>query len=408
MSTKAKRFLLELQANAATDRNSGSGRRPNLSRAALILAIQDTVESGRVPAEGAILRHLQDAAVELGCGPLEDICAYAVLMRNVRRIEASVKEVYDRNLDPLPTFGTLPQGDMNARALRVPETSEDFVVVLQQGLFDFLFSVTETFAAILPFGDSGSLILPLDKAGNNVDKKFLRELVHKRIKEMILQQEHDKTLLHFLEAVTTYLSLGNLDATTIWWGREHLQFKSFLVKSSIRFVVAHELGHIYKGHLWSAERKVLALNGQDVEYAAPDWNAEYAADLEGFWLGEADQLASRSREVRAAGATWGAELFFCACELVEWAYSVLEFGEDGHRLSNSHPPPHLRRKTLRSNIGSIAMEAEHRNDTTVGRLFAPGVLLEILSTELWKTVEDLFMNLHEAGYRPAPIWRGSA
>lgn len=387
MTEKARSFLLKLQHTAATDSSSGSRNRLSFSRAALFMASHDAAVAGHMPDEGAVFEYFQDAANELGCGRLDDMFAYAVLMRNVKQIEAAVEEVYHIKLDPLPTFGTLPHGDMNAHTLRVPQTLEDFVVVFQQGLFDFLFALTETVTAILPFEKNGDLIFPSDQA-SGLNKTLLTEVVRNRIKEKILEQEHDKSLLHFLEAVTSYLLSANLDSVPIWWGREQLQFKSYLIKSSIRFVVAHELGHIYKGHLSTAN----------------DWNKEYVADFEGFWIGDLAPFVSRT-EARAFGAMWGAELFFCACELVERAYSVLEFGEGGHRLSNSHPPPQLRRQTLRSNVRNFAMAAENGDNTTIDRLFAPGFLLEIVAAELWQTVEDCFLNLHKIGYRPAAIWR---
>ena len=189
----------------------------------------------------------------------------------------------------------------------------------------------------------------------------------------------------------------------VW--RKAPTIKNYLVNLAIRFIVAHELGHIYKGHLRVARKGPLTLSGRYVDHAVHYWSAEYEADSEAFEFGDLAPTVSINREQRASGATWGAELFFCASEILEGAFSVIEFGDTNHALNLSHPPPQLRRKMLRSNVKSLAMRADNGNEFTVNRLLAPGLLLETVSAELWKTVEDCFLNLHTIGYRTAPVWR---
>jgi hypothetical protein len=158
-------------------------------------------------------------------------------------------------------------------------------------------------------------------------------------------------------------------------------------------------------YLTAAATERFAIHGRSVEHVVYDWNAEHEADWEAFHIGDLALHVSRNREQRTTGVTWGAELFFSACEIIERAFSILEFGEGGHRPSESHPPPDLRRKILRSSLKDLALQAKNWNEITFEHLLAPGVLIEIVCAELWKRVEDCFLKLHQSGHRPAPLWR---
>jgi hypothetical protein len=73
---------------------------------------------------------------------------YAIISGLAADIEKTAAE-FGIQLPSRPTLGTLPLGQLNAMAIRVPDT-RDFIIVFQTGVFGFLNLLSKVVAASMP------------------------------------------------------------------------------------------------------------------------------------------------------------------------------------------------------------------------------------------------------------------
>ncbi len=81
--------------------------------------------------------------------PLESPARYALMSRMQVQIEKIL------STPPLHPFviGTLPSGNFNGMAIRVPKTTEEYLIVLESGLFNFLYRLGSVMNLVWPSGD---------------------------------------------------------------------------------------------------------------------------------------------------------------------------------------------------------------------------------------------------------------
>ena len=204
-----------------------------------------------------------------------------------------------------PMLATLASGHVNAVTALVPGTRDEYVVMFEAGLFGFLNLVSKCVASILlTTARLGDLIeLDLDEPW-----RVSREDVSK-----------------FFDVYGAYIVAGNpMYATRYLPSRDLLPIHHTLLQGAEYFVLGHELGHVIEGHFGQARHVAQVYPGITMAQLPSAWKEELDADANGFEL----MLAVASRKHFTAELAYaGAEMFFTAIELLEYALVAVESGE---------------------------------------------------------------------------------
>lgn len=201
-----------------------------------------------------------------------------LLLRGTREevIEAARALGLETTREPL--FGTLPDPEMNARAIRCAGSDEHLVVV-HSSLFNFLYTMTQLVLDPVEVESGGQVNFSSDLPPA-IEVKLRKDLVE---------------LLRGFMAGYVALPPRGLRGDPAGVLRQSLVF--VMVKAMELFIVGHEYAHVARGHTLREDR-TLALPGAQSEGAlrrarpAPrvpkvlvhSWQDEYEADLFGFRL----------------------------------------------------------------------------------------------------------------------------
>ena len=311
--------------------------------------------------------------------PFEEVWTYKVMMD----LAAQLKEVAPTVLPAvktIPLFGTLRSGELNAMAIKVPESSEH-IIVFQDGLFGFANLLTKAIAASLP-----------DTTLRSGDVKFSWK--PRQIKKG--WATNDEPLRRLDEFLSAYIIGGHPHAAQQYFlDHRHTVLGQILLEGFELFIFGHEFGHVFAGHLDSALDAPDHLGAKPVERLSPSWKMEFEADYVGFALA---MSAMGRKKFDPATSYAGIDLFFSSLELVHRATSMLSFGEIRERpRSATHPPPQLRRKMLWRHLDQIG-----KGRARQARRLASGA--ERILDMMWSRLTPTFEDRHKRGVRPAPEW----
>jgi hypothetical protein len=312
--------------------------------------------------------------------PYENSSSYKVMMGLAERVEKAALTVLSKQ-HPIPLFGTLPIGELNAMAIKVPE-SDEYLIAFQQGVFGFANLLTKAVAASLPAttGEDGSLKFSTDL--DLVEAKW---------------EEDSEPLRRLDEFLAAYLIAGDPHAAEQYFLEPPFSlFSQMLLDAFELFIFGHELGHVVAGHLNSSPDQTQQLGPSKVERLSPSWEMEFEADYIGFALA---LQAMGEQKFDAALSYAGVDLFFSSIEIVTRALTTLVYGEArAVPASKSHPPPDLRREMLRQHLDQIGDDqAASARDLAA----TSEKLLELM----WTRIAPNFVGSHERGLQPASIWR---
>lgn len=314
---------------------------------------------------------------------LEDI-NYHILMKGLAKTLEEAAEKTDWAVPPIPVYGTLPLGQLNAMAIRVPQSNQ-YLIAFQDGVFGFANLLTKAIAASFPVRpEAESRTIGFSFAIDDVVERWAGD---------------DEPLRRLNDFLGGYLVGGHPHAAQQYF----LDYPFVLLASLFRdafelFIFGHEFGHILAGHLNGVAVSDLNLGSVEVERLSSNWQMEFEADYIGMAL---TMLAMRDARFDAAMSYCGIDLFFSAIELVSRALSVLVHGEVRPQAeSSSHPPPALRREALRGHLNAMVGE-----EPAAGAIQLATTSEEILDL-MWQRVEPSFRQAHEKGVQPAPMWRG--
>lgn len=173
-------------------------------------------------------------------------------------------------LPPRPVLGTLPLGQLNAHAIRVPG-GEGYVVAFQRGVVGFINLLTKAVAAALPHEQ--------DPQTGRIDFNPDLRVVDERLRE---DDEPVSRLAAFLAA---YVLGGHPHSAPpyVLKGRG-LVLATLLRRSGQLFVGGHEYGHIAAGHLVSKKDVRHFVGDVEVPIISVEWKDEYEADFVGMVL----------------------------------------------------------------------------------------------------------------------------
>jgi hypothetical protein len=292
-------------------------------------------------------------------------------------------------------MGTLPTGEVNALTISVPSNPDAYVIAFESGLFPFANLISLAFASTLPVErrEHGYAVFSVNPAV---------VLDHVR--------QHPELLLRFRRLILAYLVEGRFDTlpSSYYAVEDPIQdgMAVMLYTAAGMFVIAHEYGHIVRGHLAKGRRVAAMVGRRSIEKIPHDWYQELEADAIGidlvFWafkeLGKAN----------LASVIAGAEFFFDCYDIVERSASVIATGTTKRDATlEDHPPAGVRRKYIRENLHDYLQrlypkdfsEAEWQEALRQAAQFS-----EIMS-QLYLLTEPSLRELHAKGISLAPVWR---
>ena len=200
----------------------------------------------------------------------EDVAFYEILLRLQGKIEKAMKE-QGINLPNMPLIGTLFTSQVNAMAIKVPSV-EDYIILFEREIFIFFNLVSKIVARIIPFE-------------NPIDGKEMVILTQQNVEKNIY--ENPLMAIRFKELLEAFVIKNTISSAPHYFLVDEkypvkYQAYSFQITSAMElFVLSHEYGHVFHGHLDANMRKSRLLADREVEFITNSWLQEYEADLFG-------------------------------------------------------------------------------------------------------------------------------
>jgi hypothetical protein len=310
----------------------------------------------------------------------EEAWSYSLMKGLASQLEVAGNSVLEKRR-PIPAFGTLRLGQLNAMAIKVPDCNEP-VIAFQQGVFGFANLLSKAVAASLPSSSEGSNL------------RFSFDL-----KEAEARWTQDPTPVRRLdEFLFAYTVNGHPHTAEQYFLHPPASLLAEQLLGGFElFIFGHELGHVYAGHLDLLLSQAFNLEAETIQRLPASWQQEFEADYLGLRL---TMQAMMERGMDVALSFCGPDLVFSAIELVDRALSTLRHGEVREAPeSSTHPPPDTRRQMLRSHLDELGTQDSQSATDLASSLQA---ILE----RMWLRLEPAFLIRHEKGLRPAPSWQG--
>jgi tetratricopeptide (TPR) repeat protein len=338
----------------------------------------------------------------------ENPLTYMMLMQYVKQIEAARRTLKL----PLPTrvdFATFPTTEVDAYTLPADEGRNSVIAVNSQ-LFMFDYQMTKV---TLPTID-----ISKDEQSGYIKVDHSPALAAERIKS------NPDTPTNFTMAVLEFLGLT--DSSTQPLAKSYDPLVIELTQGMEMFAVAHEYGHVIKGH--SSQRRGLRLGvykgdgiaSQEIAVLDRSWEQEFQADEVGAELLVEALLPKRpsnqSEELKAVYTLRGALFFFTCLSIIDEAKVLRESGkpvppltisdrdflrryaagtaaqseieEFGALLKGSHPPAWLRSERVDAIITAALANRSIPPSSMAYASIAEGV--EANANIIWDAVKPRF------------------
>jgi len=253
--------------------------------------------------------------------------------------------------------GTLPTGEVNARAIRVP--SGGIIIALNYGLFLFIHLLAKAVSSFFP--------LKTDK-----DNKLVFSISDDDVTRYL--GANSEGHVRFVDVLLAYVVLGDPS-----YARQYFQKGPHFILTSVMrdiaefFVVAHEYSHLFLNHCAMEPRFQRKLLGQvKVNEIVRSWKDEM----------EADNLALQI--TLAYGQTCGYDLSLSYMG-TDFLFSCMEIVEEasGSGPSPTHPLANDRRESLRKWISDNFKEQS-------SAALKLGNITQRLMTKLWTRNKPFF------------------
>lgn len=276
---------------------------------------------GRMPGPPAADRNLQKEVGRLRTPTCyENPLFYYRIRQYVRDIDSARREL-GRQLSTLPRFGTLPSNDINAYTYPSSD-GKDTVIALNVRLFDFIDQMT-TLAV--------SAIDPSIRSEESTEAKVITQA----LLAISYNQHAKQTFVSSLTGLLLGRPLPRLETTP-----SDEPFVVFFTGATLRFVVAHEYGHLLNSDL-SAKQKIPtgATGIIENDVLARTWQQELRADALGLQLLSRVLLGSSTQSPEYSEyyicALKAPLLFLEALDIKEQAFFMLENGEPPKEMADS-------------------------------------------------------------------------
>lgn len=286
-----------------------------------------------------------DILRQITCGTLSTRFESPLTFYLLRITLAGVDEARARLYPASPPimFGTLPTGNIDAQALRVPDSTAD-LVLLNRDIYYFTGAFSKSVVNAIPITiEGGYVALSAD-----------RDSIRARLRQ------NPQIVRDFAEAMVLLVLRGSpRGANETFLDDNHNRLYARLVSALDTFIVAHEVAHVALRH--TGRDRTLFLAGGRVSSAATAGQAaeppgtsltviernraqELAADALGFrFMLESYRRSSEDRLLDFTIAAAGVHVFFGIVELADrYADEFGQFGITGA----AHPPAHERSAAL--------------------------------------------------------------
>lgn len=247
--------------------------------------------------------------------------------------------------------GSLQLGQVNSAVMRVPG-EEASVIAVNWSVTTFIHLMAKAVASFFEYPAPGAVSVPTDL------EQALRSNPQGRAR--------------FREAVAAHLAGQVGLAPQYWLAGPPMEVASRLTRQAERFVVGHELGHAYAGHLDQRGFARRQLGAVDVDVLDPSHAEEHEADLVGLLLA---LQGGKKDGMPLPLAFWGID-FFLTC---------MALAEGPTPPDASHPPWRERREHLRAVMA--------RGDEEAGAVaVAFAGQTQALAEALWRDATDWLAN----------------
>jgi hypothetical protein len=366
--------------------NTVFGSEPRQSKVRILAGWRRTVDQ----IKGARLDDIEKAFREIPTR-YENPFNYRILRGLQTEIENTLAAMHAggmlKSVLPKVVVGTLPTGEVNARAILVP-SSEYFLVVFDSQMFNFVNLLSKALSLAIP--------------PREVDGKIIRSMRPEDILQAI--GENPDAAERLKEVMSMYLTIGTPEGAAPYTLEERYQEMAGLLRDGMElFAVGHEYGHIASGH-FTPQSPIhdTEISGTPVSEYLGDWDQEFQADR---FAAQVSSLALQTRGVHRFQSFIGSDFFFASTMLVERGLNVLNNGcDEPFRLSDteqrtSHPPAGLRMAMIEQAMKGGLPEQDF--EILMG---LRGLLLGALDV-LWRaTVLPLLLRMHHQNVRPSKVW----
>lgn len=254
-------------------------------------------------------------------------------------------------------IGTLPTGEVNARAIRVP--SGGIIIALNYGLFLFIHLLAKAVSSFFPLETDKDDKLVLSASDDDVTRSL---------------EANSEGHVRFVEVLLAYVVLGDPSYARPYFQKGPQVFLSSAMRDITEFfVVAHEYSHLFLNHRAIEPKFQRKLLGQvKVNEIVRSWKAELEADNLALQI----TLAyCQTRGYDPSFLCMGTDFLFSCMEIVEEA--------SGSRPSPTHPPANDRRESLRKWISDNFKEQS-------SAALKLGNITQRLIAELWTRNKPFF------------------
>jgi hypothetical protein len=259
---------------------------------------------------------------------------YMILQRLVTEIKDAAATI-GIDCSNFPHFACIPTRSINARVFELPTGRKPFIIFDAQ-LLSFCHLFSKGFALCLPLEDYP------DKIQFNLNLPTIKDYLKKS----------PEGIERLKDVISVYVSGGiPTDAKQYFLPPNYDQLASILLDSMELFIVAHEFGHAYSGHL----RQLLPSGIRPDHKFSPkdkDHIKEIEADLLGLVL---TITALNKRGLDIGLSTAGINLFFIALGMIDcFDRRASHFGSwSTFPASKSHPSNFTRRKFILEHLDHI-------------------------------------------------------
>lgn len=327
-------------------------------------------------------KHAHDSIYGKTPTRFEEPSEYGIVTAVAARVEKAVEVVTEPTAArPHPLIGTLPTGQVNAMAIRVPDTSEH-IVVFESQIFNFCLLFSKAVTMAMPYiGNEGGYV----KISTDMDQIAAR------------LDQHEEITKRFFEVVAAYVVEGSPGLAPQYlppypWGSAASRYCTAMEF----FIMAHEYSHVLLEHTGRGRRSASLLGGKSAEVL--EWSRQQETDADA--LGAILLMASPDLDIDSSMRFVGVSLFFGALMVVESALTLLAFGEERQLVSETHPA-HLER--LLGALGVVLGLPGIDPDKQQGIRKLAEVIIGIVS-RLWDRIRPVFYEMHQRGVRPHKRW----
>jgi hypothetical protein len=340
-------------------------------------------EQAQDPHVRAIAEHMASLAVQ---GRIGDVTSDELAKRQDDIEKTAATSIEGLDLGHRPLVGHLKTGQLNAVSMRVPGSSEAYLVLFEDQMWHFIHEISSLLAWAMPRDPTA------DENGKLAFKLSARD-VAERIEDV------PEIVDWFADIVVTYAVTGRIGSRFRPLPPGHNNFALLLQASITYFVLGHEYAHIISGHLRTVVSRKGVLPATEAEALVYSWRQELDSDFLGMILSL--NAGIDHGESDFSTTFLGIGLFFDALDVMDRAVALLQTGDENACQLGSHPPSNLRKQRLRESLSKLA-EANPEGVRTA--LAVEEIQTEIIRL-LWERTGPILLDRRRRGVPAAHTWR---